>query len=270
MAAAEFSVAAEPRRLSEHSPHDTPWLDPPEPVETFAALSDHGILVCSSVITTAALEHCLAVVIASLNAALSLPLEQSAQLLGEIRAPLFRHDIKLEPHPDILRVVAEVLKSPIGVALASAVGEDARLLELSCIVSDSGARAQPAHCDTPAHTSSEAASEVAASAEQPLLYTVFIPLQSTDLSMGPTVVFPGTHTPSFHARFRAASSASAAHGPLLLHGRPSVALDLAAGAAVCMDSRTWHYGSVNAAGLKPQPSRAIAALVRRCPSASLP
>ena len=223
-------------RLSELE--SAPWLNPPRAASS-TALSQHGILVCHHMFNLQAVELCRRFVLRALEAALALPLEQSTLLLGDVRSPLFRHDVKLDLDDPLVPLLLAFLASPLGAALAAVVGEDAWLCELSCIITEGGASAQPAHCDTPA-----------AQSDRGLLYTAFIPLQPITESMGPTMIWPGTHTPAFHAELQAGTSDYASRGSLLLQAKPAVCMDLDAGACVLMDSRCWHYGGANVSGRK--------------------
>ena len=275
-----FSVAIlGGRALRVSDVESAPWLDPASSQAAAAALTEHGLLVCSSAVESALLKPCREVVIAALDTAL---LQPSPKLFGDVHSPLFRHDFKLELLPAISMVLQDALQSPIGMALVSAIGLNSQLCELSCIIVDGGAAEQMVHYDTPAHTqasahsvastradtsaaesaksSAAAACEAAlrrynatAEAEQPLLYTIFIPLQDTDDAMGPTHIWPGTHTPQFHAELQEMGSLEAQPGSSsmrkrLLCERPSVRMNLLAGACTCMDSRTWHRGEANTSG----------------------
>ena len=212
--------------------HSTPWLLQADDEWDPTALEEHGLLVGRKILPTTNIEGCRQFVLQSLDTALTLPLDESSCLLGEIRAPLFRHDIKLALHPDLLALLGTLIRSPLGHALASALGEEASLCELSCLVSEGGAAAQPAHCDT-----SAIADEAAGASKAGALYTVFIPLQQIDADMGPTTMWPSTHIPAFHAAVHESHAA--------LRSCPSVQMDLGPGSAVVMDSRLWHFGGAN-------------------------
>ena len=198
--------------------------------------SQHGLLAAPQAISSTTAGAANAEVNAALVTTLSLPLAQSSHLLGEIREPLYRHDLKLDLTPCMLTLLQQLLEksSPLAAAIESALGgeaEQAALAELSCIISEPGARAQPAHCDVAA-SDHDGASR---------LVTVFVALHDVDSLMGPTIMWPGTHTPQFHAELKE-------KGPLFLRSRDNgigVRMDLRAGGAVLMDGRLWHAGGAN-------------------------
>lgn len=105
----------------------------------------------------------------------------------------------------------------------------AQAVELSSIVSETGARSQPAHCDTEAEQGDGR------------LLTAFVALDDVVASMGPTLVWPGTHLTSFHQEL-------AARGPAALHARCGYRLDLRKGDVALLDSRLWHCGGPNTSG----------------------
>ena len=138
-------------------------------------------------------------------------------------------------------------------------GANAELQELTVIVSEPGARAQPVHSD---NTHSAAAAD-------PRLVTVFIPLHDIpDHSLGPTRFWPETHAPAcFRDGKWIPPDATAELGledtldggekrrvPVRDGAEKSVErkrkstsfLPLRAGDAVLMDPLTWHCGGANA------------------------
>lgn len=96
------------------------------------------------------------------------------------------------------------------------------LCELSCMISLPGAAQQPMHADTPwLHGKA--------------IFTVFCALHDIDLSMGPTIMYPMTHTDqSFHMGI------SSDHVP-----KHHIQCCLKSGDAVVMDSRLLHCGGAN-------------------------
>ena len=216
-------------------PTSPPWLisNASDVVCAHTAFATDGLLVQPDAVSTATTSAAQAAVIDSLEAALTLPLAQSSRLLGEIREPMYRYDIKLELTQPVLALVRELCASPLGMAVATALGgpANARLVELACITSSPGARAQPPHCDT---GSSEAGSAAG------VLISCFVALHDLQPAMGPTLMYPATHGPAFHA-------AVANKGPRVLHDGSirGVHMDLDAGGAVAMDSRCWHCGGAN-------------------------
>ena len=73
--------------------------------------------------------------------------------------------------------------------IRSALGEGATVCELSALVSDPGASAQPVHHDTEFGVC-------------PRRISVLCALQDVCPDMGPTTLWPGTHTPEWHACFQ--------------------------------------------------------------------
>jgi len=123
--------------------------------------------------------------------ALELDLQASKNLFGEIRAPLFRRDLKLSLEPPVVAALAAVARTQHGL-LTAAVGDAAVLCECSVISSDPGADAQPAHCDTSYQGAADPNTTIAR------LVTVFVALQDIKAEMGPTIFYPRTHTQDMH------------------------------------------------------------------------
>ena len=116
-------------------------------------LGQHGILCQSTnAVSWTAAKLTRGEAIASLESILKMPLHRSARLLGDIREPAFRYDVKMELSASVRNLLGELCASRIGAAVAAALGgpTKAQLCELSCIIAEPGARAQPAHCDTAA------------------------------------------------------------------------------------------------------------------------
>ena len=67
-------------------------------------------------------------------------------------------------------------------------GDDACLCELSALISDPGALAQPIHHDT-------------SFCEAPPRVSLLIALQDVEEDMGPTIFFPQTNTPEWHIKY---------------------------------------------------------------------
>eukprot|EP00958_Prasinococcus_capsulatus_P029484 scaffold7462_cov430-Prasinococcus_capsulatus_cf.AAC.5 len=97
---------------------------------------------------------------------------------GKVHGRQHRWDVKLPLEGPVLRALQESLMwlRPL---LFAAVGEDARLCEWSALVSDPGSRQQPLHWDTPYQPAAAP------------LFSIYIPLQNTCQSMGPTIMLPG-------------------------------------------------------------------------------
>lgn len=204
-----------------------------------AALTRQGLLVAPAVVQRETAIAARKEVLVALGHTLHLPLHETVDLLGEIREPLFRHDIKLELVPAIARLLIELRTSILGTVLSASIGADAALCELSCIVSARGAPPQPAHADTPAREEdAETAHHRALARHGSRLFTAFVALGDVAPTMGPTVMWPGTHTPGFQSALRE-------RGKGTLHSSLAVHMDLSCGDCVLMDSRLWHAGGAN-------------------------
>lgn len=97
-----------------------------------------------------------------------------------------------------------------------------------CIVTDPGAAGEAAH--------HEGANDACSA---PDLLTVVIALNLVEFAMGPTLVWPKSHTADFLARVREHGAAAAM--PMGLH------LDMDAGDALVLDPRTWRREGPNSA-----------------------
>lgn len=116
--------------------------------------------------------------------------------------------------------------------------DQAVLYELSCLISDPGSHRQVVHPDNPVLTGRG----------DPTLLTCFIALQDVDMSMGPTIFLPGTHTATAHAAFADESiptGQSESPKDELLGRTKSVVSTLSKGSAAVFDSRLLHCGSAN-------------------------
>ena len=216
--------------LAEVDGREQPWLGGER-----GALETCGLLLSRQHDTTRLLtDECRAEVEALLDVALGLPPDRALDVLRSgIREPTHRHDLRLDMTPPVRRLLAAVLApEAISSAIEAVLGPRAECCECSCIVSEGGARAQAAHCDT---------LPVEGREDSARLITLFVALQDIEASMGPTLVWPRTHTPSFH-------EALGEEGPLLLRSMPAFGLTLDAGDAVLMDSRVWHSGGANTSG----------------------
>ena len=220
-AEAGASVAAVARFSTLAGAGAPPWLlGPSDSCEVAAsALHTHGLIAVGQAASPSLAEEAHGSATLALDAALAMPLAQSQALLGEIREPMFRHDVKLDLSVPLQLLLRELVgpDTVLGGVLAATLGgeQNALLCELSCIVSEPGARAQPAHCDT-------AAGDASAVPPPAPLFSLFVALQDVSASMGPTLMYPGTHTASFHAEL-------AKRGPLHLRGTSSVHIDLPCG-----------------------------------------
>ena len=217
------------------SPTQTPWVG--RGGDHATAFEEFGCLVSLGAVSATTTATCREEAVTALACALAMSLEGSAKLLGDIRAPLHRHDIKLGMTPSLISLLGEILlDTAIATVLVGLLGEDAVLCECSCIISEPGAVEQPRHCDTRAEAQAEP------SQERQRLVSVFVALDHIDENLGPTTMYPGTHTTEFHSEV-------ARCGPLVLGSREGVRMDLRAGSAVAMDSALWHCGGANSGAI---------------------
>jgi hypothetical protein len=156
--------------------------------------------------------------------------KQLSVAFGPVRERWQRYDLKLDIEPAVRDALAGV-STRVGSILDMVLSPEAVVVELACLVSDPGARAQPYHPDT------------LASADL-LLFTCFVALQNIDEDMGPTWVLPGTHTEEAHARLNDPSVRGERDRELA--GLRSVHMSCRAGDVFVMDSRLWHRGGANA------------------------
>ena len=215
------------------------WASSVDVAAASEVLADQGLAAMPAAISAETAAAVRDEVLAARERILSLPLHESAPLLGEIRQPLYRHDIKLELVPAICELLLELRASRVAQLIAASVGEDAALCELSCIISERGAAPQPAHADTPAREEDAKTTHHRALARHgSRLFTVFVALGDISPSMGPTLMWPRTHTREFQDVLRAGGSS-------VLSEALGVHMDLSSGDAVVMDSRLWHRGGAN-------------------------
>ena len=230
--------------LDDLSPVEHSWLQ-----NDRENLAKHGLQVCRGVVDIEIAEAVRCEAETALQAALALPPDRAADVLTGVRDPEHRHDVRLELG-DALRALLRALlraHAPPGIAIEEAFGERARLCECSCIIADPGAPAQSVHCDTAADAELAPGAAAEAPPDAPganaaaccRLLTAFVALQDIDAAMGPTCMWPGTHTSAFH-------EAVQDDGPhAAFDGRPSAAMTLRCGDCALMDSRLWHCGSAN-------------------------
>lgn len=171
----------------------------------------------------------------ALEKALKLDLFASKGLFGEIRGPLFRRDLKLRIEAPVAALLSAIVAGQADV-LDAAVGWDAMLCECSVLSSDPGADAQPVHCDTSFQGANQPGCEIAR------LVTIFVALQDVSLEMGPTVLYPRTHTQDIHHQLWLQPKLDC---PPLLRNHPQESAVMSIGDALIMDSRLWHRGGAN-------------------------
>jgi len=137
--------------------------------------------------------------------------------------------------PVVNKAMKEAVNS-LGPLLRPLVGCDARLHELSSLVSDPGAPRQCIHADTivlPSPQFPDASMEP--------LYTFFIALQDVEDDMGHTVFLPQTHTSKAHLLWNATQRQK----ELFLQANEACQSKLKCGDVAIFDSRLLHCGKGN-------------------------
>ncbi len=111
-------------------------------------------------------------------------------LFGNVFGKENRWDLlmPIEASKEVMHCLKELLHedSPIATSIASILGENAELYELSTIISDPGSSAQPLHPDIKYQDTTH-----------PLL-TCFVALQDIDKEMGPTLFMKNSATKEYH------------------------------------------------------------------------
>jgi len=113
--------------------------------------------------------------------------EKFLRHFGPVMARADRYDVLLPLDGLVLPTIRTVLTA-VEPAMRSLVGEEACLCELSGLISDPGAVAQPLHHDTSFDGN-------------PPRISLLVALQDVDNDMGPTLFFPSTNTPEWHVQY---------------------------------------------------------------------
>jgi hypothetical protein len=101
--------------------------------------------------------------------------------------------LPLEESPAVMQVLAELFReqgTDLSGAIEAIVGKDARLYELSALISDPGSERQALHPDFPFQDT------------LPPALTCFVALQDIDATMGPTTFLPKSSTPEHHQELK--------------------------------------------------------------------
>lgn len=197
------------------------------------------------------------------NAALDLPEDQHERFFSAIRRRTHRWDLKLQASSPVRVALKEILQKEHAAThhldldllldtillrqhsrVVTNVDDnddndydrnEVVLAELGALISEPGAPAQDWHADT-AHTGPDA----------PDCLCCFVTLQDTGASLGPTQLFPETHTAEFH---RSAVANFPPKGVMPPYVQPTTAVMgyQHAGEACLMDCRLFHRGAANTA-----------------------
>jgi len=238
-----------------------------EPSKEGQQLLDQGYIVLSNVIASAACDALLSHAQTASDEGRRL---DRGDLFGNIQESEHRHDLKLglcAPAIEALNQLGERCR-PIWVC---AMGERVRVCEFAVITSDPGAVAQPVHADTMhgvtrflqsdwvapsaddcVEQDEDAADDVTSvirtiATDTALIYTCLLALQDIELDMGPTHVWPSTHTVEHHATLWSTNT-----GAKLFVADADKAfgvehknMTLRKGDLVMYDSRVMHCGGAN-------------------------
>lgn len=149
-----------------------------------------------------------------------------------------RCDLLMPLRGPVVSALQELLgeSSRLAPLLEQVAGNDARLQEVACLISEPGSCAQPMHPDIPY-------TPVAP------LFAAFVALQDVTIEMGPTVYLPGTHTKEAHDAFYAGSLSeergSTAGNEEYLRAQPVVRGLLKKGDCAVYNQQVIHCGSAN-------------------------
>lgn len=191
------------------------------------------------------------------------------ELFGNIQEAENRWDLKLDLCEPVRGAFNQVM-GRCGRIFTEVVGRNAKVVELAAITSDPGARAQAVHADTmhgvmrflqsdialPADFAAADSDEEeddlgeimrAVATETAVICTMLLALQDVAPDMGPTLVWPGTHTVEHHTTLWSTCqskklSVEDADRAFRVAHRP---MTLRQGDAVIYDSRTMHCGGAN-------------------------
>ena len=113
--------------------------------------------------------------------------DAAARYFGNVTAPVHRRDLKLALNEEVGECVRQLLRA-CGPCIASILTADAEMCELSALVSDPGAPAQPLHPDT----------QTSGTRAHCGLITAFVATQDVTPEMGPTEVCARSNVAEAH------------------------------------------------------------------------
>lgn len=118
------------------------------------------------------------------------------RLFNNVSSPHLRHSIPLKMTPELFKVLQYICSKNKSLSsfLKELVSLNGVLVELSAIVSLPGAKSQNTHFDLPYVSGS-----LLPISNLPKLCSIFVALQGITEEMGPTNVFPNTHSYEFHS-----------------------------------------------------------------------
>jgi len=166
--------------------------------------------------------------------------DAAARYFGNVTSPVNRRDLKLALNDEVGECVRQLLRA-CGPCIASILTEEAEMCELSALVSDPGAAAQPLHPDT----------QMSGAYAHCGLITAFIALQDVTLETGPTEVCARSNTAEAHRALSSGAGEAEKLRSLTAAGIPAPRpTPLNAGDVMLMDSRAIHRGGANEGGAR--------------------
>lgn len=200
--------------------------------------------------------------------------QERSDLFGDIQAGDCRSDLKLDLCEPVVKALNK-FSERCGELLQRICGGDVRIVELAAISSSKGAVAQPVHADTMHGVTRFLQSDLAlpdagprgdisddedadgdigrvvqvVATDTALIFTSLLALQDVEPEMGPTHVWPGTHTVEHHATLWSTSASgnklSNVSDADKAFGVAHTQMTLKQGDLVLYDSRTMHCGGAN-------------------------
>ena len=147
-----------------------------------------------------------------------------------------RWDLRLQLTEPVRAALHELLRGPVGEALAGLAGGNAALHELAAVVSAPGAAPQVLHPDADWSASG-------------LVFSAFVALQDVSATMGPTLFLRETHTQEAHMAHAAGVAGPEGVNRAFLAAADARAALLRRGEAVVYDRRLLHAGGRNASAV---------------------
>lgn len=218
-----------------------------DPVETAGSLTAHGVVGLRDLLSAASISAMCSFLDQELvdrklqaTAVTGSPEEPAAlaafsRYFGDIREQRHRYDMKLSIDDTPVRRAIHAICTALCPLLEAVMTLDARVVELSSLISDPGAKPQLYHTDSLLPSRCGAP-----------LYTCFVALQDIDHSMGPTQLIPCTHNLDSHVRLREKTEEGKRDREMA--DAASFHMGCRAGDAFVMDSRLWHRGGANNSG----------------------
>lgn len=201
-------------------------------IKEFISMEENGYAILHSALTSEQVQVMRRLLAADLQQAIeqeTLPAGDPAGSFAKIHNRECRHDLRLKLEDHVRSALRHCVTSHRAV-YESLLDTTAPLVELGVITSHPGAQSQIIHADV----------DFCGTARK--IYTTFVALQDIDESMGPTEIWPGTHTAYFCEFYKPRML-----GPVdpYYEENPPERMTLKAGDAVLMDTRVMHRGGEN-------------------------